>query len=307
MATASKSKPDYDPIEEALDIGYSEGRKSERGKRTEHVERARRGGARHGGAAAKRQAESDRARRAKKTREANARMRASRALREQESTAAARRGAYRSGQAAQKRAADDARREAKRLSPSGGRAASTAARRPRPTPARLSAPSTTATGSEPILPTMTQVDKVTSSRIILVAVVIGAVGTVAHDAITGAAPTKTQVTTRNGVQVAVPNHLRSLGGVFIMGTVAFIVNEFDPGIGLLLGVGILLDVGVATLTGKDGVFTRLGNGLFGGAKGFPVQPKGTPSSSPSSGLKPGSPGAKAGAGGGGGGGGSWGP
>lgn len=307
MATASKKKPDYDPIEEALDIGYSEGRKEERARRGQHVERARRGGARHGGAAVNRQAEEDRKRRAKKTRDANARMRGQRALREEERTAAARRGAYRSGQAAQKKAAADAARESKRLSSSVGRGKSAGLGRSPQRQVRLSAPSTNPGGSSPVLPTMTSVDKATSSRIILIAVVLGAAGTVAHDAITGGVPQKTQVTTRNGVKVAVPNHLRSLGGVFIMGTVAFVVNEFDPGIGLLLGVGILLDVGVATLAGKDGVFTRLGNGLFGGAKGYPVQPK-SPTSASGSGLsKPGTGGASVGAGGGGGGGGSWGP
>lgn len=258
MATASKKSKDYDPIEEALDLGYSVGRSEERNKRTEHVNRARRGGARHGGAAAKQAAEEDRKRRAKKQREANARMRASRALREEEDKARARRGAYRSGQAAQKRATADAARQSRMLSSAGGRSRSSGSR----SSASLRAPRTT-TGT-PTLPTGTGIDKVTSSRIILMSVAIGAIGVVAHDAIIGAAPTKQAITTKGGVEVKVPAHLRSLGGVFIMGTVAMIVNEIDPGVGLLLGFGILFGVGVKTLTGKDGVLGAVGAGLFNG-------------------------------------------
>lgn len=247
MATAKKSSPDYDPIEEALDIGHRIGVQTTRERQKPRVEAARRGGERHGQARARREAEEARQRRARKTREANARMRASRAARQEEATAAARRGAYRSGQAAARRAQADAARQARATQPS-------------PSSGQLRAPNFSVPGTSG-LGGGGGFDRVTTSRVIVVAVAISAIGVVARDAIAGGVPTKTVVKVGKDT-VTVPTHLRSLGGVFIMGTIALLVNEFDPGVGLVLGLGLLFDVGLSTMTGRDGLFARVGGGLF---------------------------------------------
>ena len=108
----------------------------------------------------------------------------------------------------------------------------------------------------------------TSARIIIVIIVVSAVGTVAHDAIVGGAVTgATTVKVGNGT-VKVPTHLRTLGAVLIMGTIALVVNEFDPGIGLILGLALGFDVALNTFVGsgpndQNSIFGRLRGGIFG--------------------------------------------
>lgn len=283
MATAKKTSPDYDPIEEAFDIGAGLGRQEERRVRKPHVERARRGGARRGAAEAKRQAEQDRKRRAEKTRKANARMRASRESkgeaeslarkqreaesranrerRREEELASARRGAYRGGQAAAKQAMQDAQRQSRATSSSSRGANSGAA---------LSAPNVNLAPSGAMSGGL---DKTTSARVIIVAVALGAIGVVARSAMQKA-PTKSTVKLSGGATIAVPDHLRSLAGVFVMGTIALIVNEFSAGLGLAMGIGIGLDVGLASMSGTSGLFNKLGSGLLNGQQEIGPKPPG---------------------------------
>lgn len=252
MATPAKTSPDYDPINEALDIGYGVGRSEERKTRQKHVERARRGGARTGSAQRNRQAEEERRRRAEKTRNANARMRANRARVQDERTASARRGAYRAGAADVKRAQADAARQARR-SP-----AST-----QPKSSGMTAPNV----NLPVLGGLTDgIDRTTSARIIVLATAISAIVVVVRDA-RASTPGKTTVQVGHDV-VQVPNHLRSLGGVFVMGTVSLIVNEVNPGIGLALGVSMGVAVIGSTIYTSSKGQTRvgfadwIGGGLF---------------------------------------------
>lgn len=114
-------------------------------------------------------------------------------------------------------------------------------------------------------------DRATSARIIVVIVVFAAIGTVAHDAIVGGPPAKTTVKVGNGT-VTVPTHLRTLGAVLVMGTIALVVNEVDPGIGLLLGVALGLDVVANTFLGTNGLFGRLQNGILADKTSAPQVP-----------------------------------
>lgn len=174
-------------------------------------------------------------------------------------------------QAAQRRR--EAQRDAASQVPTVTRQRSTETSRPTPAPA-LSAPTfssgSTSTGTG-------NLDRATTARIIVVIVALSAIGTVAHDAIVGPAPSA-PVKVGNGT-VNPPTHLRTLGAVLVMGTVALIVNELDPGVGLILGLGIAFDVGANTLLGTNGLFARLQGGMFGKTVSVPqtsvVPPSGT--------------------------------
>jgi hypothetical protein len=47
-----------------------------------------------------------------------------------------------------------------------------------------------------------------------------------------------------------------------MGVVALVVNEIDPGIGLILGLGIAFDVINSDFLGNNGLFARLQSNAF---------------------------------------------
>lgn len=165
-------------------------------------------------------------------------------------------------QAAQRRreASADAQREAKAAQRSN-------VSRETSSPPALSAPTLSVPGVSSLGVGTGGPDRATSARIIVVIVIFAAIGTVAHDAIVGPLPA-TPVKVGNGT-VQVPTHLRTLGAVLIMGTIALVVNEADPGIGLLLGVALGLDVIVNTFTGPDkgtGILSRLRHGLLADTK-----------------------------------------
>lgn len=213
--------------------------------------------------------------------------------------ASARRSGYRAGGVdARKRPADPNPSP----SPSPGSVASP------PAPTRSATGSLNAPDARLQLPTW---DRQTSARIIVVAVAIAGIGAVTRDVISGPAAPTSQITTVGGTTIKAPAHLHSLAGVLIVGTLALVVNEFSPQIGLALGVLLVFDVGVG-IAGKGGLFDRLGKGVVAGGTPartgsqnvpIPPQPKATkPSSSATSGT---APGAGAGKGGGGGGGGSF--
>jgi hypothetical protein len=151
----------------------------------------------------------------------------------------------------------DASREQERISRSV-RPATT--QRVQPSP-RLSAPNFVPPGAGSI---GGGVERSTAMRVIVVITIIAAVGVVARDA-AASKPGKTY-TNIGGHNVAVPNHLRSLAGVFLAGTVALLVAEVQPGVGLLLGVGLGFIV-LRDLTSKGGILNRLGGALLGGASG----------------------------------------
>jgi hypothetical protein len=243
-----KSSPDYDPITEALDIGFGLGRDKERERQAPKLEAARRGGRRTGQATANKTIERERRERAAK---ADAQREARRRRREEE-LASARRGAFTSGQAKAKR---DAEQEA-----STRQRRSSTPRRSSGSGSTLSAPSFSLVGDGG-----GGLDRATSARIIIVVIGVSAVGSVAYSAM-HKAPAKSYTKVGNET-IAVPTHLRALGGVFIAGTVALVVNEVSPPLGLALALILGIDVVLTTFTGKGGLFNALGGGLFGATTG----------------------------------------
>jgi hypothetical protein len=80
-------------------------------------------------------------------------------------------------------------------------------------------------------------DRSQTAKYILLIIVICTIAAAVHD-VKSSAPDVSQLNV-NGQVVRVPQHLRSMGIVLVMGTVALIVNEADAGIGMVLGLGIL--------------------------------------------------------------------
>lgn len=181
---------------------------------------------------------------------------------DEERVARARRGAFSAGQANARKAQKDAATVSRETSSS-----------PTVAPAddyapELSAPDLAVPGVSSLGIGSGGPDKGTSARIIVIVTTIAAIGTVAHDAIVGGTPQKTTVKVGNGT-VTVPTHLRTLGAVLIMGTIALVVNEVDPGVGLVLGIALGLDVAANTFLGTDGLFARLQSGIFGAGGATP--------------------------------------
>lgn len=87
----------------------------------------------------------------------------------------------------------------------------------------------------------------TSSRIILVSIVLAGIGTIARDVIHGSPASPATIKTPDGGTVTTPTHLHSLAGVAIAGTIALVVNEFSPQAGMALGVLLLVDVSIGLL------------------------------------------------------------
>lgn|SRR5262245_48233445 len=82
------------------------------------------------------------------------------------------------------------------------------------------------------------------AKFIIAATALSAIFAVANDL--GKAPTKLP----DGVKV--PQHLRSLGGVFVAGTVALVVNEVYPAAGLVLGAGIFTLIFLPNVVDENG-------------------------------------------------------
>lgn len=257
MATASKSSPDYDPIEEALDIGYKVGRTERVKSHEKRVQSARRGGERRGRAEATRTITETRSRLAQRER----RLRAQRQARRESEIASARRGAYRAGTA-------DARREAARLT-------------------RSAAPERPARSSTPAAPAPSLrapdfnvpvigggLDRAKAARLIVILTVVSAIGVVAHDAATSKTVGATYMTTKDGHTIRVPNHLRTLGGVIIVGVLALIVAEFSPGLGVAMALILAFDILATTVFNRGGLASRLGGGVLSNTPGGDLAIKG---------------------------------
>jgi hypothetical protein len=259
MATATKRSADYDPIEEALDIGHNLGREQERKRQQPKLEAARRGAERRARASARREFEetSNKAKADKAVKDSQRRK--ARNERRESELASARRGAFASGAAKAKR---DAAGQARAV---GGSARAGGA----PPEPQLSAPSTT------IGPGISGgIDRTQGSRIILVVTAVSAILSIANAA-RQSSPATSVIRTGNGETVKVPAHLQSLGGVFVVGTICLILNEVSPGIAVALSALLGIDI-VATAFGKGGVANSFGAGLFRGVSQvgpIPVQGK----------------------------------
>jgi hypothetical protein len=96
------------------------------------------------------------------------------------------------------------------------------------------------------------------AKFIILATALGALGALAQS-VNGSKP---PLVLPDGTKV--PAHLASLGGAFIAGTVALIVNEVYPGAGLVLGAGIVVLVVIPNWTP---LLSQLGT-LGGGASPF---------------------------------------
>jgi hypothetical protein len=271
MATATKRSADYDPIEEALDIGHNLGREQERKRQQPKIEAARRGAERRAKASARREFEATETQRKADKAVKDSQRRKNRNERREEELASARRGAFTSGAAKAKR---DAAAQAKQAGASG---------QPGGAPA-LTAPSTT------IGPGFSGgIDRTQGSRLILVITGISAVLAIANAARTQA-PAPKVITTGNGETIKIPAHLQTLGGVFVVGTICLVLNEVSPGIAVALSALLGIDI-LATAFGSGGIANAFGTGLFRGATpvtagasapgsgkiGYPVNPGGSQS------------------------------
>lgn len=308
MATSRKSA-DYDPIEEALDVGFGVGREHERERSKERERAAGKSGRRKAQATERKRQAAERSERHAKR---QAQDRSRKAAREVE-VARARRGAFAAGQASRRPAAREeelaaARRGAYRSAMADAkREAAALGSKPR-TGAGVTGSGASSGFSAPtfrpgITTTSGRLDKTTTSRIIVVCIGLSFAGVIYRDTMR-TPPGKTAVTLDNGEKLVVPTHLRSFAGVFIAGTICLVINEFSPELALVLALAFLFDVGASALGGKTGLLEGLGKGLT--ARGGSVaQPYTKPKVQPSTGKSGLAPGAGAGGGAGGGGGGSW--
>jgi hypothetical protein len=260
MATATKRSADYDPIEEALDIGHNLGREQERKRQQPKLEAARRGAERRAKASARREfEETEQQHKADKAVKDSQRRKARNERRESE-MASARRGAFASGAAKAKR---DAAGQARTV---GGSARAGGA----PPEPQLSAPTTTI-GSG----VSGGIDRTQGSRLILVITGLSAILAIANSA-RQSSPTTSVIRTGNGETVKVPSHLQSLGGVFVVGTICLVLNEVSPGIAVALSAMLGIDL-LATAFGKGGVANAFGSGLFRGVSQVgPIPAQGKP-------------------------------
>lgn len=123
-------------------------------------------------------------------------------------------------------------------------------------------------------------DPARGRTLILVFVTLAGLGSLARDTIIGNPNQTTSARTASaGTKpvVKTPQHLRSLAGVFVVGTVALIVNELQPQFGVAMAAVLALDVGVSVFTParasngatvQPALFDRIGSALFAG--GTPV-------------------------------------
>jgi hypothetical protein len=100
-------------------------------------------------------------------------------------------------------------------------------------------------------------NKSTSSKVILGAMVLSMIVIAYRNAKGGTTPATT-IPMKGGAPLKVPTHLRQFAGVLLMGTIALVVNEIDPGLGMAFGILILVDTGV------EGLANSLSTNLFGG-------------------------------------------
>jgi hypothetical protein len=103
--------------------------------------------------------------------------------------------------------------------------------------APVSSPSSTVGSGQGSGATPFALDRGQTAKWIILIIVICTVAAAVHD-VKNQTPDITQLNV-NGQTVRIPQHLRSVGAVLVMGTVALIVNEVDAGIGLVLGFGLL--------------------------------------------------------------------
>lgn len=92
-------------------------------------------------------------------------------------------------------------------------------------------------------------DRKQSSRIIILAM-----------GVAGAATILTPTSAYQVGNTKVPGNMRAFAGVIVAGTVALVINEISPSIGMLFGVSLIF---IAIADAK--VFTNFGNAIFGNA------------------------------------------
>lgn len=143
---------------------------------------------------------------------------------------------------------------------------------------RAAAPAPTRTASDALpMPSLgSDLDPARGRTLILMFVGISAVLAVGRDVIVGNPnPVSTATTatkTGGAATVKTPQHLRSLAGVFIVGTISLVLNELNAQLGVAMAGILLLDVGMSTFapikTGagvvQPALFDRLGTSLFAG-------------------------------------------
>jgi hypothetical protein len=245
MAAPKVTSADFDPLDKLRAEYFEAGKKSEREYRTKRVESARRGGRRHGVAEGKRQEQAKRAQRAGDRARTLQNIRDIRGRRTEEEKASARRGAYRAGVA-------DARREAARLTQPSRRPA-----RQQASPARR-VPSY----SPPSFNIGVGIDKSSASRTIVILLVLSAGGVLASSAFAQKKVGPTYMKAGDHT-IKVPAHLRGLAATLILGTIALLVAEVNPQLGVVL-MGVFAIAVFADLFTGGGIADQLSVTLLGG-------------------------------------------
>lgn len=119
-------------------------------------------------------------------------------------------------------------------------------------------------------------DRKQSSRIIILAVGVGAAAIIIGGSKIPAYAVHAKDSSGKDVTALVPGNMRAFAGIVVAGTVALIINELSPDLGMLFAVSLIF-IAIADVK----VFTSFGDALFG--KGThaptpsqPALPKGQP-------------------------------
>lgn len=150
-------------------------------------------------------------------------------------------------------------------------------RRYRRQQARQAAPAPTRTPSQALpVPTLgSSLDTAHGRTLILMFVTLAGVGAIARDVVVGSPNPTHTATSSSGATLKTPQHLKSLAGVFVVGTISLVLNELNPTLGVSLAGILALDVGMSLFSPKTStgatipsVYDTIGSTLFG--KGTPA-------------------------------------
>lgn len=187
------------------------------------------------------------------------------------------------------------------------------ARKPRPAPASSSPSSSRSVGDAFPTPVIgASLERAQGKTLILTFTTIAALAAVARDTIHGTpanpqattvAETVSYTTNAAGTRIATvsskqpkqPAHLRALAGVFVVGTLALVLNEVNPTLGVSMAGILLLDVGLSlTMPGSSStsggqptasLVDHIGGALFNGSTKVTPVPNAPAKPQPSTGAR----------------------
>lgn len=153
-----------------------------------------------------------------------------------------------------------------------------------PAPATGNRASRTPSQALPVPTLGSSLDVAHGRTLVLMFLTLAGIGAIARDVVVGS-PNATHTasvtdTTGKQSQLKTPIHLKSLAGVFVVGTISLVLNELNPTLGVSLAGILALDVGMSLFTPKTAtgsvapaIYDTIGSTLFGaGTPAQPVQP-----------------------------------